>query len=301
MQDGQIKSVVLVSADSSASSVNRAESNDFWWGAQGGTVHQQKQNFKLFPQPAEMKKDWMWEVFRAGDDGGLWVKFGDVGLVYFKDGIWERRKTPAGLPDRGPSASFEDQQRRIWLGYTENRVYVLDGERIQGYSSKDGFEIGRIKVIRGRGMNLWFGGELGLAVFKNNRFYTVKTDGKPFGTVSGIVATETGDLWLNEAHGIVNIPADEIRQLNENPDYAVKYRMYDYEDNLPGGPQMNFTVSTAVEATDGRLWFATDNGLALIDPARLEKNNEQPPVIIKSVLADEKLYQAIGATHLKLY
>jgi signal transduction histidine kinase/ligand-binding sensor domain-containing protein len=262
-----------------------------WWGAFGGVWHQQDKGFKFFPQPGEMKPDWMWEIFRGENDGGLWVNFGDEGLIYFKDGVWERRKPPDGLPDRGPSASYEDEQKRIWLGYTENRVCFLDGGRVQCYTSANGIEIGRIKVIRGRVGNLWFGGETGLAFFKDDRFYTVKTEGKPFGAVSGIVAAENGDVWLNEVHGIVRIPADEIRRLNENPEYPVKYRLFDFQDNLPGNPQMNFTVSTAIETSDKRLWFATDNGLAMIDPAHLEKNVVPPPVVIKSVIADDKHYQ----------
>lgn len=280
-----------------ASSIYRAGDGTLWWGVLGGILRQQNSDFKFFPQPKEMQPEWMWEVIRAGNDGGLWINFGDEGLIYFKDGVWERRKPPDGLPDRGPSASFEDEQKRIWLGYTENRVCFLDGEKVQCYKSANGIAIGRIKVIRGRGENFFFGGELGLAFFKDDKFYTVKTDDKPFGAVSGIIVTENGDVWLNEIHGIVNIPADEIRRLNENPEYAVKYRLYDFQDNLPGAPQMNYTVSTAVEATDGRLWFATDNGLALIDPARLEKNAVPPPVVIKSVIADEKNYQAAPNTN----
>lgn len=277
---------------SAISSFYQAGGNDIWWGIRGGILHQLNNNFKFYPKPDNLTEDFIWEVFRGAGDGGLWVNYGDNGLVYFKDGVWENRPPPAGLPDRGPSASFEDEQKRIWLGYTENRVFILDGERVQGYSNADGIEIGRVKVIRGRNGNYFVGGELGLAFYKDGRFYTVKTDGKPFDAISGIVPTENGDVWLNAAHGIVNIPASEIRQLNENPEHAVRYRLYDFEDNLPGGSQMNFTVSTAIESTDKRLWFATDKGLALIDPLHLEKNNVPPPVLIKSTIADEKTYEA---------
>lgn len=281
----------MFNGKSFVSSVYRAASGDIWWGGEGGILLQQDGKFKSFPQLDDLETDWMWEVIRGDREGGLWVNFGDVGLIYFKDGIWEKRKQPENLPDRGPSASFHDAAGRVWLGYTENRVFVLDGERVRGYSSANGIEIGRTKVIRGRDENFWFGGELGLAHFANDKIYTVKTNGEPLGTISGIIAAKNGDLWLNEVRGIINIPASEIRQLNENPEYAVKYRLFDFEDNLPGGTQMNYTVSTAIEATDGRLWFATDNGLAQIDPANLIKNTVPPPVSIRSVNINEKTFQ----------
>ena len=294
LSGGRFESVAVKPKDIYTSSLYRDADGSNWWGSSRGIWHQQNTKFRYFPPPKDLGG--MWEVISGQGNGGLWVSFEGVGLVYFKDGVWERRRAPDGLPNRGPSASFEDEQKRIWLGYTENRVCFLDAGRVQCYTSANGIEIGRIKVIRGRKGNFWFGGELGLAFFKNDKFYTVKTDGKPFGAVSGIIVTENGDVWLNEVHGIVNIPADEISKLNENPEYGVKYRLYDFQDNLPGAPQMNFTVSTAVEGGDKRLWFATDNGLAMIDPVRLEKNVVPPPVIIKSVHADEKLYQAIPKT-----
>src|SRR5260370_31782204 len=46
---------------------------------------------------------------------------------------------------------------------------------------------------------------------------------------------------------------------------------------------MSFTNSAAVEASDGRLWFATNNGLAWIDPAYIVRNGVPPPVSILSI------------------
>ncbi|HEX8638872.1 MAG TPA: two-component regulator propeller domain-containing protein, partial [Pyrinomonadaceae bacterium] len=189
---GQFKWIDVKPTDTFTSSLYQDADGSNWWGSTGGIWHQQNKNFKLFPQPKSSVGTYLWEIFRADDDGGLWVNLGDDGLVYFKDGVWERRRPPDGLPNRGPSASFEDEQKRIWLGYTENRVCFLDGGRVQCYTSANGIEIGRIKVIRGRGSNFWFGGETGLAFFKDDRFYTVKTEGKPFGAVSGIIAAENG-------------------------------------------------------------------------------------------------------------
>jgi signal transduction histidine kinase/ligand-binding sensor domain-containing protein len=296
LSDGQFESVTVQPKETYTTSIYRDADGSNWWGSHRGIWHQQNTKFRYFPPPKDVRG--VWEIIRGEEDGGLWVSFEAVGLVYFKDGVWERRKPPDGLPNRGPSASFEDEQKRIWLGYTENRVCFLDGGAAQCYTSANGIEIGRIKVIRGRGGNFWFGGETGLAFFKNDRFYTVKTDSKPFGAVSGIIATENGDVWLNEVHGIVNISADEIRRLNENPEYQIKYRLFDFQDNLPGAPQMNFTVSTAIEGGDKRLWFATDNGLAMIDPAHIKKNAVPPLVVIKSIIADDKLYQAAPNTNL---
>ena len=272
------------------SSVFQEPSGVTWWGGSGGVWRQHRDRFDYYPQPKSIGLDWIWEIIPDGSDG-FWVGVGDVGLMHFRLGTWAGRERPQGVIERVPSASFLDTSGRIWLGYTENRVTQIDGQRVQAFTHNDGIDIGRIRVIRGRDPYFWFGGELGLAIFKNGSFKTVRTASKqPFGTVSGIVETPEGALWLNELHGIVRISPEEVRRVAENPDHAVSFELFDFLDGLPGAPQMPLRSSTAIRATDGKLWFATDNGLAWIDPSNISLNMVRPPVLIRSFEADEKHY-----------
>ncbi len=281
------------------SSFYRADGGVVWWGGFGGVWRQQNDRFDFFLQPPDTKTDWVWEVIRADADGGLWIGLGDVGLIYFKDGVWSKRPLPEGLLERVPSASYHASSGKIWLGYTENRAALLDNNKVRAFTSADGLDIGRIRVIRGRAEHLWFGGELGLAIFDGERFRSIrKTGGERFGTVSGIVETSDGALWLNEVHGVVYISPDEVRKMVENSDHQVNFRLYNFLDGLPGAPQMNWTVSTAIEATDGRLWFATDNGLAWIDPSKTVKNDVPPPVVVRAISAGEKTYETTASLSL---
>jgi signal transduction histidine kinase/ligand-binding sensor domain-containing protein len=291
--------IVARTVPTEVSSVCHDSNGVVWWGAHGGMWRQQNGLFDYFPEPKNADIDWFWEVVSSDSDGGVWAGVGDVGVFHFKDRTWTKRPKPAGLLDRVPSASYRDPTGRIWFGYTENRVYTLEGEHVQAYTHDDGIDVGRIRVIRGRGPLFWFGGELGLAVFSNGRFNTIRTSGgAPFGTVSGIVETPDGALWLNNLHGVVHISSDEVRQIAENPDHKVTYQTFDFLDGLPGAPQMNFRSSTAIEATDGRLWFATDNGLAWIDPARISKNMVPPPVSIRFLATEGRKYEPSTALQL---
>lgn len=47
---------------------------------------------------------------------------------------------------------------------------------------------------------------------------------------------------------------------------------------------------TAIQSSDGRLWFAATNGAAWIDPARIHRNTLAPPVAIRSLTAGSKSY-----------
>ncbi len=268
-----------------ASSVFRDSNGDVWWGCATGIWRQRDMEFKYFPMPIGAKPpEWIYEIIPGRGDGWLWVRLGDFGTVHFRQGVWKLNDRPRGVPVSGPSASYQDPSGRVWLGFSTGQVYVLDGDRVAPYSKNDGLDVGRIAVIRGRGQHIWVGGELGLMSFSEGHFRKVTVAaGEQFGTVSGIIETVDDGLWLNEMRGIVHIPPEEVRRLLADPDYRVKYRRFDYLDGLPGAPQMSFTNSTAVEAGDGRLWFATNNGLAWIDPAHIARNGVSPPVSILSI------------------
>jgi signal transduction histidine kinase/ligand-binding sensor domain-containing protein len=272
-----------------AASVFRDSNGHVWWGCATGIWRQRGTQFKYFPMPKSAEPpNWISEIIPSRDDGGLWVRLGDFGTVHFKQGIWNLSDRPKGVPIKGPSASYQDPSGRVWLGFSAGQVYLLDGEQATAYSQNDGLDVGKIAVIRGRGQQIWVGGELGLMFFSEGHFRRVTVAaGEQLGTVSGIIETADDGLWLNEMRGIVQIPPEEIRRFMADPNHRVKYRRFDYLDGLPGEPQMTFANSTAVEASDGRLWFATNNGLAWIDPAHIVRNVVPPPVSILSIGSEQ--------------
>lgn len=291
--------ITTAEGDVRISSVYRESENTIWWGARGGIWRQGEGQFRFFPQPNRLPSDWIWELFPDDRNGGLWVASGDFGLIHFNSGVWTFPPKPEGLPEIGPSASFHETDGRTWLGYNDGRVVLLTREKVRAYSHEDGLDIGRIKVIRGYGSQIFFGGELGLAVFEGGRFSLIHTTRNfSFGTVTGIVQATDGSLWLNEQHGIMRISPSDVLHLAKDPNYAVQPDVYDFLDGLPGASQTEFRCSTAIQATDGRLWFATDNGLAWIDPFHIVKNTVPPPVSITGLNTGTKQYPVSGPLRL---
>ena len=289
------ESLIAVKGINAVSSVLRDADGDVWWGSHDGIWRQRGTDFAFFPLSKDAAHDWMWDLLPTADNRGLWVDLGDVGFVHFDHGIWNLHDWPRGAPKvegalrYGPSASLRDESGRFWLGYTSGQIDLVDGDHAIEYSKDEGLDLGRIKVIRSQAGHLWAGGERGLELFSNGRFWKVRTgDGAMFGAVSGIVETPDAGLWLNEMRGIVQIPAEEVRKVLADPVHPVSYRRFDTMDGLPGSPQMSFTNSTAVRTSDGRLWFATDKGLARVDPTHLIQNRIPPPVSILSISSENK-------------
>jgi signal transduction histidine kinase len=62
---------------------------------------------------------------------------------------------------------------------------------------------------------------------------------------------------------------------------------------VPGVPAQVRPLPTAIEARDGRLWFALTGGVAWLDPNRAPKKPYPPPVAIQSLTVDGKDYAPI--------
>ncbi len=69
-------------------------------------------------------------------------------------------------------------------------------------------------------------------------------------------------------------------------------------DGLRGLPQI-MAASTVARAPDGRLWFATNVGIAVINPRRLPRNDIPPPVVIEGLKADDGIVSPSTGLHLR--
>ncbi|WP_372172616.1 two-component regulator propeller domain-containing protein [Xanthomonas axonopodis] len=279
-----------------------------WWPGYVGLWRYYQDRFVLMPWPAGVRGgDWFLHTLHGDGSGGLWADIGGHGFKHFRDGKWEDT-TPGGYPAGATSAVFEDTQGRVWLSTLPDRLHRIEGGKTHTYTSEQGPQVGRVMAIGGRGPHLWVAGELGLALYHQGRFSKiVSAKNDTLGSISGLVETASGDLWLSDVQGAIRIPAAEVSQVLANPTHPVRYRRFDYLDGLPGAPQMAPTNFTVAEASDGRVWFATDNGLAWIDPNRLHHNPLPPPVYLHAVEVDGRpflpgalLQLPVGAQQLRI-
>jgi signal transduction histidine kinase len=65
---------------------------------------------------------------------------------------------------------------------------------------------------------------------------------------------------------------------------------FDRRAGLPGLPPQLRQMPTAVEGTDGRLWFAVNNAVVWVDPKHASNRTPPPPVSVQSVSGDDKGY-----------
>ena len=273
--------------------IYRAPDKTFWISGERCLWHLVGEDFIRVDLPQGMadQSDFM-QVITGDRQGGIWVSFGRHGLYRLADEIW----TPYGgrddIPKTGVFVMFTDSLGRVWFGYMNNRLAVLDGDRVRVFGPNDGLQLGNIMAIYGRGSEIWIGGEFGLEQFDQGRFHEITAvDDQWLRGISGIVETAEGDLWLNTNSGIFHIRKAEISEVLKDSAYRVKGEHFGRREGLSGFASQAKPLSTAIEGTDGRLWFALLNGVVWLDPAAYsEKRTVPPPITIQSVSAGDKGY-----------
>lgn len=228
----------------------------------------------------------------------LWVSVIDRGLLESDNRRWNSVEPTLHLSNNPPAALWTDSRQRKWLGYGDGTAVLSTGDATRVFGPDQGLRVGPIMVIRGSGDEIFVGGETGLARFDGSRFLSLPASRSDvLGGISGIILRSNGDIWLNGSRGVVRMSADALKDAYAQPLAPLRYDLYDVQDGLPGYAQQGEDAS-AVAGANGRLWFATNHGIAWIDPDQLSRNRTPPNVVIRSVIADQRTYQSTGKIEL---
>ena len=280
----------------------RAPDKTLWFGGEGGLWQLANGTLGKVDLPkALVGRERALASMTHDGAGGFWVSFVGLGLYRLKNGEWTRYEgkfeplAPGSktlCPRSGVIVAFTDSLARVWLGCTRNQLTVVDRDGERTFGPRDGVVVGNVTAIHGRSAAIWIGGEFGLQQFEQGRFHTLRTiDSEALRGISGIVETAEGDLWLNGLGGIVHIRRAEILEGLKNPAYQVSVKRYDRRAGLPGLPSQLLRGPTAIEGTDGRLWFPVTGGVVSLDPVRASNRTTPPPVSIQSMSADDRGYE----------
>lgn len=170
------------------------------------------------------------------------------GLTEYRAGRFAPVPLP-GLPSDRIRALYEDADGTLWIG-------TYDG-----------------------GLGRWKHGKLTSYTTQNGLF----NDG-----AFQILEDRFGYFWLSCNRGIYRVRKDELTAFAEGRASSVHCTNYNRADGMlneecNGGRQPGGFI-----AVDGKLWFPTQNGAAVVDPAAVATNSQAPPVTIEECRVDNK-------------
>lgn len=223
---------------------------------------------------------------------------GGSGLFTLNKDQW----VPFAIPkvNRPPSALYADDRGRVWYGYLRGHpnidlVGVIQDGKAQLLDARQGVTIGSIGAFMDSGHRLWVGGSEGLGYMEDTRMKVVRlTQSSSLGAITGIAFASNGDMWIHAMTGVYRAMASDVHQAEGNASHPLPLAKFDALDGLPGPPENHYGHPTVVKSNDGRLWFATINGVVWLDPDGLVSNAVPPSIVITGVNANNRTYESGG-------
>ncbi|HTV54281.1 MAG TPA: ATP-binding protein, partial [Terriglobia bacterium] len=148
---------------------------------------------------------------------------------------------------------------------------------------------------------LWIGtSEGGLVRFKDGKFtrYTVH-DGLFNNGVFQILEDGRGNLWMSCDHGIYRASKRELNEFAAGKRTAITSIAYGKSDGMRNIECNGGQWPAGIKAQDGKLWFPTQDGVAVLDPEAVSINSKPPPVVIESCLVDDVPVRVDGPVRIK--
>ncbi len=226
------------------------------------------------------------ETWCVGKDpnGYLIACFEGHGLWRY-DGQWARVDAP-GMPDESPLSLVKGDGGRVWLGYAHNQVVLNDTQGYRTFGAQQGLDLNSVFTFYDADGVTLAGGSDGLAYFDGQTFHAMHLRSPSLlRGISGIVKDRNGDLWLNAASGIIQIPVEQWRAAIRDPGAPpMDFKLLNEQDGLIGTPAQNKPTPSAVMDGRGVLWFATSGHLVSLDPAQLQRSHTEPTVLLQAIL-----------------
>jgi signal transduction histidine kinase len=192
-------------------------------------------------------------------------------------------------------AIVEDRDRNLWVG-TTNGLYRRTQDQFTHYTVADGLSQNRVSCLRkGVSGELWIGTETGgLNRLKEGRFTVYrKEQGLVSNMIGDLLEDDDGWLWVSSVRGIARVRKSDFDRLDAGQLDALRCIAYGKEDGLATVQCNDFAKPASWKDRDGRLWFATIKGLAVIDPRSAGNlNHRRPTVLIEELVADKKILYA---------
>lgn len=275
-------------AKSVVTSTAEDRSGVLWVGTYGaGLARIENGNVRILG-PADGLADDSIYALLASRDGSLWIGTGAGGLQRLANGRLTPLGPADGLPEGVVQALLEEPSGTLWIG-TRNGLARYSGGRISSWNESSGLaDLSVLALHADPNGAIWIGtAGGGLQRFHRGAFGRISArDGLHEDTIGRILEDGAGRFWMSSNRGIFSVPRAELEAFLEGKRATVTSTAYGPEDGMPAAECNAGTYPAGWAGRDGRLWFPTSRGVAVVDPARLAPNGIVPSVTIEAVRAD---------------
>lgn len=199
-------------------------------------------------------------AFARTRDGALWMGTNGGGLARYREGVFRSVTTADGLPSDLVRALHVDTAGMLWIGTEGRGLARLDPAAWAGNGQMSGSR--KVTTLSQR-----------QGLFDE--------------TIHEIIPDDFGRLWMSSNRGLFWIAWEEANAVLDGRLTSLRSTSYTERDGMRNREGNGGFQPSAARTSDGRLWFATQDGVAIIDPAAIAPDTVPPPIVIEQVVAGD--------------
>jgi ligand-binding sensor domain-containing protein/signal transduction histidine kinase len=310
LKDGKLS--VYTTRDGLSSNVVLAlfgdDAGNLWAGTPDGLNRFSQGKFTIFTAADGLANNDVRSI-RADHRGDLWIGTRG-GLTRMKNGVFRTFTEVDGLPNDLITTLYEDTKGNIWVG-TGGGLSRLTNEEFTTLTTRDGLSSDAvISLYEDSEGTLWIGTNGGgLNRLKDGQLnaYTTR-NGLLDDVVFRILEDGRNNLWLSCRKGIFHIDKRELDEFTRGKISSIAPVAYGTADGMMTRECSGGGDPAGWKDRQGKLWFPTLKGVAMIDPERIKTNSQAPPVVIEeirngdvAIAPSDRIELPAGTTRLDLY
>jgi signal transduction histidine kinase/ligand-binding sensor domain-containing protein len=288
-RDGKIKT--YTTADGLASNRVYAIFEDrdgvLWVSVEQGLYRMRNERFEPVTGHGINSSDLLVRAIHQNPTGAMWFGTGG-GLLRLEQGQWTRLTTKDGLATNDARVIIDGRDGNLWVGGYGGLSSVRDG-KARGWTEQDGLAGNMVRSLYEDAAGvLWIGTyDSGLGRLEGGRLTKItQADGLFNNGAFQILEDSRSNLWMSCNRGIYHISKSQLNDFAAGKSSAVTSIPYGRRDGMKNTECNGGLWPAGFRARDGKLWFPTQDGVAVIDPDRMEANPKPPPVVIESCSID---------------
>jgi len=259
-----------------------------WIGAYGSLSRYETGRLKtLTPLLGGDARVWAIREDRAG---AVWVATHRGLFKLVSDKVVAHYTTRDGLPGDDVKVIHESPNGDLWFG-TYGGLAKFKDEKFTAYTVAEGLTGARIRSIyEDAGGALWIGTyDDGLSRFRDGKFFNYRTEhGLHNNGAFQILEDRRGYFWISCNKGIYRVSRHELNDLAEGRISRASSVAFGKQDGMLNTECNGGRQPAGLVAADGRLWFPTMGGVAVIDPEAAQANPQPPPALIEAVTLERR-------------